>query len=115
MATAVPSSPLLAGVGGTKVTQQLLTGGSNKTWLADTVETSSLVQAAAAIEAGSAGAVVQVDGTEAATEASRAHARETVGTIHTCGTIGARTDCTVVHVGLTACTCEPRQAAACQL
>lgn len=54
--------------------QQHLAGDSSVARLAQAVEASGTVKAAAAIQAGLAGAVIQVDGAEASAEASWAEA-----------------------------------------
>lgn len=91
--------------------QHRLTGGSGVAGPADTVETSSAVEAPASIEAGTAGAVVQVDGAEAASEAGGAEAREAVDAVQAGGAVGTRPHQAVVHIGLTAWPREAGQTA----
>lgn len=95
--------------------QVLLAGGSSVAGLADAAETSGTIKAAAAVEAGPAGAVVLVDGAEASAEAGGAEAREAVDAIQAGGAIRARAHQAVVDVALTASPREASEAATRQL
>lgn len=78
------------------------------------MEASGTVEAAAAVQAGPAAAVVQVDSAEASAEAGGAEAREAVDAVQAGGAVGTRPHQAVVHVGLTARPREAGQAATCQ-
>lgn len=91
--------------------QHRLTGGSGVAGPADAVESSGAVEAAAGVQTGPAGAVVQVDGAEASGEASGAEAREAVDAVQAGGGVGTRPHQAVVHISLTAWPCETSQAA----
>lgn len=92
-----------------------LAGGSGVTRPTDAVEAAGPVQAAAGVEAGPAGTVVQVDGAEAPGETGGAEAREAIDAIQAGGAVGTRSHQAVVHVRLTAPTREAGQAAARQI
>lgn len=126
METAVPAEcppTVLAGAAGVAAgvaagaaaVQRRLTGGSREARLADAVETSSPVQAAATVQAGLAGAVVQTDGAETSDEAEGTQTREAVDAIHAGGASGARHHQTVVYVGLTELPSETSEAETRQL
>lgn len=95
--------------------QRSLTGGASVARPADAVEASGEVQAAAIVEAGAAGAVIQVDCAEASSQAWRAEAREAVDAIQAGGAVGTWLHQAVVHVCFTVWPREADQAATCQL
>lgn len=83
--------------------------------LAYTVEAPNKVNAAAAIEAWLADAVILVDGAETSTETSWTDTRETVYTVQTGGSISTRPHQAIIHIGLTAASRKTSQAMTCQL
>lgn len=103
------SFPVLCGL------QQSLTGGSSIPRLAYAAEAPSTVNAAAAVEARLADAVIQVDGAETSTETRGTDARETVHAIQAGGAISTRHHQTVIHIGLAAASSKASQAVTCQL
>ncbi len=80
---------------------------SSEPWRAEALEGGDSVYTASSVEAGLAGAVVQVDGAETAGETRRAQAGKTVHAIQTGGAVGTGAHQAVVHVGLAA---GPREA-----
>lgn len=88
---------------------------SGVTWRAEALEGRDPIYAASSVEAGPAGAVVQVDGAETPGETHRAQAGKTVHAVHTGGAIGTGAHQAVVHVGLAARPGEAGQAPARQL
>lgn len=88
---------------------------SGVTWRAEALEGRDPIYAASSVEAGPAGAVVQVDGAETPGETHRAQAGKTVHAVHTGGAIGTGAHQAVVHVDLAARPGEAGQAPARQL
>lgn len=117
-----PSSPCPAvrvpggGVGvGAWTPQGHLAGPAREPWQAEAVEGAGSVEAAAAVGAGLAGAVVKVNGAKASGEAFWADAGEPIDAIQAGGTVGTGAHQAVVHVGLAALACKASQTAAGEL
>lgn len=87
-----------------------LASSSGVTWRADALERRDSIYAASSVEAGLAGAVIQVDGAETASETHRAQAGKTVHAIQTGGAVGTGAHQAVIHVGLAAGPREASQA-----
>lgn len=87
-----------------------LAGGSNITQCADAAEASSKVKAAATVVAGLTDTVVNIDGAEASSEASRTDARKAVHTIQTGGTVSTWSHLAVIHIDLAVAPRETSQA-----
>lgn len=112
MVTNVPGPGGPDGPAGVRWSGQRLAGGSCESRRAEAAEAPDSVEAAAAVQAGPTGAVVQVDGAEPPREPNWAETGEPVHSIHTGGATGTRPHRAVVRVGLTARARESGQAAA---
>lgn len=95
-----------------RIPGEKLTSSSVVTWRADALEGRDSIYAASSVEAGLAGAVVQVDGAETAGETHRAQAGKTIHAIQTGGAVGTGAHQAVVHVGLATGPREASQASA---
>lgn len=87
-----------------------LASSSSEPWRAEALEGGDSVYTASSVEAGLAGAVVQVYGAETAGETRRAQTGKTVHAIQTGGAVGTGAHQAVIHVGLTAGPREASQA-----